>query len=527
MSTAHAIALALACTLALTGFTNDSHAQSAPTARQLLAGKPGKFTKELASLVDEPQRAFADVPNSWDFFIEVGERSRETYDAFYAPRKGEKPTPDAEGNVSQYRDPPGGWPEGFAWPLDGSELWQRDVPPIVFETFRELTASLDEAKILESLDELATRRRFSRPIPEGKLIELLLPELGRSRHVARQCAGRLALAAHDGDQAGMLRAFEHALAMAKPMGRQATLIDHLVAIAIHAMMFDRAQRLALDGRLDPDTIRALLVLFDRDAEILDPRLPIRGERLMFKDTVEWTHTDDGNGDGVVIVNELRSVVSQNQPEPGLFERFAESMALGLLPTKRQTLAEGDRFYSRVEDLASMGYRRRLSEETIEQWVNQIPEKHAILKMLLPAFDRVLASYDQIESERVATKLILSLELHRQTLDEFPATLDDLAPITLGELDIDPEWLAEFRYVRGNRGAQTLLRNANDTQPDGNPRAPITLAAAGYTLYALGADGLDDGGARSPDDGHRAVALRRSSASAPRRDVVYVPRGSDD
>jgi hypothetical protein len=489
-------------------------------------GKPGKFVDELTAMVEGPQRAFSKDPNSWEFFVETVRDARVVYDGFFAPRKGEIAQNQSGENPSPWRSPPAGWPEAFSWPMDGNELWVYEPPDVVWESFRQLMMALDEAKINEALDELVQRRRFVRPNTNGKLIEMMLPELGQARHVSRISNGRIALAARDGDQPGMLRGFAHGFMMSRALSRQSTLIDHLVAIAINNQLLDRMQQLALDGRLEPDTIRALLLMIDRDLELPDLHHSLRGEHLMLEDTVEWTHTDDGAGDGVLIPGEFRTIANERAPEGGILTKFAEAITIGLIPTKRQTLAEAQRIFVRLDELAGLRYRDRIGDQSKDAWIEQIPENQVVLRALLPAFHKAISSFDQLQAELIATKLILAIELHRQTSGEYPATLDELAPISLDELMIDPEWLAEFRYLRRESPERVLEARA----PAGNidpPQDPIKLRASGYTLYAIGIDGQDDGGTRSPTDRHRHFPLYDKTSKQRGRDVVYVPRGADD
>jgi len=87
-----------------------------------------------------------------------------------------------------------------------------------------------------------------------------------------------------------------------------------------------------------------------------------------------------------------------------------------------------------------------------------------------------AQVDQLQVE--ASVIMLALEEHRLDHGAHPEALDDLVPQYLDAVPIDPLTGESFRYVREVEGEA----------------APTT----GYTLYSIGSDMHDDGGAIDPD-----------------------------
>jgi hypothetical protein len=447
-------------------------------------GRPGKFTPQLMRLVEEAQTATEREPNSWDLFLGVVDLSSSLSRDFHG------------GSVPQAAHrAPDGWPQDSSWPVDPSEIYAPNVRPIVADAIRQMIDAQERAGVFTLLDQLSVRKRFVRPLPEGKLVEIQLPELGKARSLARLCAARLMLAADAGDQDECVRAFTHGLVLSRPIAHQVTLIDHLVSIAIQALMLDRASDLALAGKLSPSVIRGMLSAIERESFVPDPLLAIQGERLSFKDSVEWTHTDDGEGDGRIIDDQMRKLTNGGGTDgPTLIERV-----LAGRPGKKETLAQADEFYATMLGYGAMGYRERLAQPPMETLIDQLPKNQVTLRTMVPALDKALASYDRLRMQRAAVKLTLAVMLHEREYGEYPASLAKLRSITLAELDIDPVLLAELRY------------RAIPTQPG---------RAAGFTLYALGYDGQDDGG--TPPEGDAYKALRPAHSGT---DFIYAPRAA--
>ena len=80
--------------------------------------------------------------------------------------------------------------------------------------------------------------------------------------------------------------------------------------------------------------------------------------------------------------------------------------------------------------------------------------------------------------------MLSIEQHRASAGQYPGSLTDLIPAILDELPLDPYSAEGFIY-----------REVSEN-----------LESAGYLLYSVGADGVDNGGTMSADDPSDALTL---------------------
>ncbi len=73
--------------------------------------------------------------------------------------------------------------------------------------------------------------------------------------------------------------------------------------------------------------------------------------------------------------------------------------------------------------------------------------------------------------------MLSIEQHRASSGQYPSSLTDLIPAILDDLPHDPYSAEGFIYRKVSEN----------------------LESAGYFLYSVGADGVDNGGTTSADD----------------------------
>ena len=341
--------------------------------------------------------------------------------------------------------------------------------------FRKVIKLHQDAGLYKRLDELALAKRFVSPIPSGKPIEIGQQWLGDSRGIARLCRARMHFAALDNDQTEFVRAAAHALAIADICKAQAMVIDQLVGGAIDALVFASIREGARDNALSQHTCRELLALLSSRGKKLDVFRGIDAERLWTRDVVEWTHSDDGNGDGrhlPVSTDPGGSFAPSSKPPP----RFnIENLASIGKPTKKQTTQALDEFYAVSRKLAHATLRERATMQTPAQYLDTLPKKFVVVKVLGPSLERYIKVADRIELELAGTRITLALELHNMSHSGYPLSLSVLDP-PLATLHIPGSWMPEIVYKR--------------FQPGEDPAPPGTRP---YLLYWIGLDNTDDHG----------------------------------
>jgi hypothetical protein len=432
------------------------------------AGSSVDYAKKMEELVASRQAADAHQPNMWDEFAGVIVMSQESTRAYYETLY--------DSNVPiNANNAPSGWPAGWSWPPQTSDVLSANAPDIVLMHTRAIIAAHEQAGVFERLAALRDQRHFVRPIPSNeKLLNILLPELGNARALTRTGTARQRLAHQAGDDATMLASFEGTLTLARALGRQSTLIDRLVAVAIRAMAFQELRTELLERPPGEATLVALLRTLDQLDSEPGLELSLEGERLFAMDTIQWTHTDDGRGNGRFIptaVGPLGGVGGGGLPMPS---SSIGNLAGFVMPSKKETTRVFNEFYDTAISQSSLTPSERAAGgRTFEAWIEALPKFQVLPKLLLPAVDKAMISADNSSLDVASTRLMLAIEIHRARTGKLPASLADLVPGILPALPVDP-W-----------------------NPDGFVYRPDASQRTGYVLYSKGADGVDNGGTYDP------------------------------
>jgi hypothetical protein len=294
----------------------------------------------------------------------------------------------------------------------------------------------------------------------------------------------MVLAAQDGDIKEFVAAARQALTLGDICKRQTTMIDHLVGAAADSMVAQAVRDAARAGKLTPEACRELLAAFAAWRPY-DAVLGVKAEHISARDIVEWTHSDNGRGDGKLVPKLVRSLAGGGGGDADP----ARSLALLFGPSKKQTLDKFAELYTAAEAQAAMPLRMRqgLGENTFDVMVDRVSPRYVLVRMVTPAFGRYLAMRDQLEVDIAGTKVMLALELHRAAKGAYPADLAGLDP-SPEALGVPKGWASELRYRPFKAGED----------PDGRA----------YLLYWIGLDGADHGGKAQ---GRTQAPMSRSAA----------------
>lgn len=367
---------------------------------------------------------------------------------------------------------PGDLPQGSGWPVDYSMLGDPQVHPTVYQASLAAIEYANQDGLFAELDNLAAAPRAVWPKPSSPLFENLFPGLGQSRNLARMGAARMDLAAARGDWDEFARAFEHTLGVSRVCDAQGFLISKLVSIAIDSLALDRARSILATAAVPEATLARLLRAMDSSA-----RAPfadsIEAERLGMMDVIQNVFTDDGRGDGMIILSKFRTMTGEAPPAgPGSWRII--NVAGLLLPGKEATTAKCDELFDGITSYAAAapGARSALDFQP-DRWVDELPRKFAPLKVLAPAFGRAVGARDQHASLWEGTRVMLGVEIYKRRHGQYPESLAQLVPAILKEIPADPFNPGGYRYARLAPGEDAM--------------------GAGYTLYSVGADGKDEKG----------------------------------
>lgn len=438
------------------------------------------YAGDINTLVASYQKDAESQPDAWADLMALIDKSKQVHEAARTSRTGEfanlLPDPSLLRSMKP-ADP------------ESPEMKSENI-----EAARKLLDDLHAQGVFKDLDAFAPRMRAVRKLNAngGMMIEILLPDLSSSRQLARANAARYHLAVLRGDTDEAARAFESGLALGRFFMQQGILIDRLVGQAIMSLHMTAMQE-TIDKIADEATLKRLLAALDRQTKTPPVVLSLETERRCILDTIQWTFTDIGNGNGYLSPQRLATVQSlSGNRMPGA------QMFLGILMADRKdtTRAMNTYFDQMVNYSALPRYERSKSTFQPDVEVEQLSQRYLMLELLLPAFSSALNTDDRLKMDIAGVKTILALEIwRRRHAGEPPAKLDDLEPQILSELPVD--------VFTGKPLGYKVLAPGSDA------------AGRRYLVYSFGSDGVDDGGVEMPDKpgetGNRFKAVSHTSA----------------
>lgn len=343
--------------------------------------------------------------------------------------------------------------------------------------------ALDDAEatdLFSTLDTIAAGPRAVRPINvQGPLINLLLPELRDARDIGRLSAARAHLAAQAGDDDQAVRSIEHGLAIARHFRVQATLIDHLVGLAIQAVIIQSIDVwLTSDHPPSADTLAALAAAMDRQHSTHTVADAIKSESIWAVDMIQWTHTPGGRP----IPTAFATNVGAN---PGGFAGSltaappaVANLAGFIMPSARET----QRILTDIYDaFAIHAATPRADRGDIDAEFDRLLSKNWLAEVLVPAISKASDSGDLAHIHWNLTRTAIAIQLHRARTGALPTSLADLTDPNAPSFTKDPVTKAAPLHYRPN------------PHPDANPTTPPD-----FVLYSIALDCADDNAAPTPD-----------------------------
>lgn len=329
----------------------------------------------------------------------------------------------------------------------------------------------DEKGLTRRLDEVAASGKAVRPMMDTTqqiMIEMLLPELGTLRNMARALRARMVLARNEQDWSLYAESLEHGLAIGRIEMAQSTLIDRLVGVAIRSLMFTQLQEDLVEKRLPAEALEGVKAAIDRQSRVAPVTHAFDAELLMQLDALQWTHDRRGR----IILSRVRQLDFSGGQGPAIM-----NLASIVLPRQIETENWFRAFNERVKAEATLPVAERIALERKGQGTGQAYEstwRTVIQDLLVPAYGSAIRSDDQLQLQELGTRVMLAIEQYRLASGAFPEALSDLAPQWLSESATDPYspdgTLLGYRVIPAAEGT-----------------------AASYVLYSVGYDGEDNEG----------------------------------
>ena len=371
----------------------------------------------------------------------------------------------------------------FDYDAARADLKEQEADSAYFrpETYDELDAhrrmaiasleTWDEKGLTRRLDEIAASGKSVRPLPDTRetmMIDILLPELGTFRNLAKALRARMVVARDAGDWALYAKSFEHGLAIGRHEMSQVTIIDRLVGVAIRALMFAQL-RDDLVARAVPDDACAMLQdALDRQGKTAPLAHSFDAELNMHLDAVQWTHDRRGR----VILSKVHQLDYSSGPGPSII-----NVASIAFPRRAQTEQWFRDFNekTKADAVKPVAERVRDARNGISTEYYTPSWNTVVQDMLVPAYGSVIRTEDQIQLQELGARVLLAIERYRHATGKLPESLESLTPQWLAEPATDPY------SIEGN-----LLGYRVFSEPDEQGRM--------FVLYSIGYDGKDNQGA---------------------------------
>lgn len=321
----------------------------------------------------------------------------------------------------------------------------------------------------------------------GPLLSMLLPETRLIRMLAYARIASLYLAVLDRDSAETVHALDETLLLARALTYQPLLVEQLIGQHIAVEVSTRLRDAISHKDCDQQTLSHLIDSYRRHLPLGSLTIGVESERLLFHDTIQNLFSDNGRGNGRLLFSQLDDVGIMNigdisdmswSPFGGRESFPAIANVAGIaFADRKETVGVIDRYFDAFIRQATMSREQRLADPFDDSEFRQLNWRHPIPKLLLPAITKAIDERDGVECQIAGTILMLSIEQYRASSGHYPGSLIDLIPAILDELPRDPYSAEGFIYRKVSEN----------------------LESAGYLLYSVGADGVDNGATMSAED----------------------------
>lgn len=301
------------------------------------------------------------------------------------------------------------------------------------EAISELDAALANA---------SQAHRFACPVETGFDPLSGLQDYGaEARGLARLLSARTMVSIHEGDFAAAADNVDRLVTVSLPFAQHPTLLGRLIAVAIANLAMTGARRVALTTD-DPRVLGALARAVDRSTGMLEMRFVLEGERLV----------------------SLHHILYRFGPVASRKNEYLLLQAPML-----------EEFYDRAIEWVSTPVEERTGPSP-NTWADNLSDRlYPTVKSIVPSIDRFPFVDAEFDHFIMGTRLVIAIRRFALEKGELPADLNALVPGYLAAVPSDPFSEGGFVY---------------------SPEADAHTGAA-FTLYSLGADGVDNGGLPPP------------------------------
>jgi len=293
------------------------------------------------------------------------------------------------------------------------------------------------------------------------LVGEIMPSLSKYKEFARRLDSVIALRTYNDDFEGALDDCLVLERFGNHLSGKGLLIEQLVGIAIEAMAMDRTLEVVDKLDVDADALQNVQEELDMIYAKQGPIVNLDGEKAFWYDCVQQTFTDDGEGNGRMLIRGLPLTV-------GNWKEAVSGFVSGY-PDRKEVISKIDRYFESAANLSETipwELRGKAGEGDKQNWA-EIGTDSLMLSMLGPAHGKVGELSWRLRQEQVALITVLGVLRYKEYIGRYPTGLDELV------------------------GAGYISQLPRDFYSDGPMGYKIT--DDGFMLYSVGFNFEDDGG----------------------------------
>lgn len=344
--------------------------------------------------------------------------------------------------------------------------------------------------LFEQLNRVASARYAVLPaVPDSRVLDWMFTEIGAARAICRANAARMYLAYEIDDHRERLEAFDQILALGQLCTRQYTLVWHVAGRAMYAFAIYELRREMIEKPVTAEQAAEFEATLGARLPVVDIELAFEGEHLQALDVLQAIYTDDGRGNGRLLLTQLNKLqqggdpMTAELPKDSWLSYKAANLAGLFAVDRREQKQMVDDYYANCRRFSKLAWQERDTDpNNPDDYLDGLTTTRGFfIGIMGPSCQRALQSRDQLDLELAGTILMLRIEAHRARTGEYPASLADLdrsGDPPDRDVTLDPFTRLPFGYRRIDAAAD----------PGKRP----------YLLYSLGRDLTDDGGEEARD-----------------------------
>jgi len=243
------------------------------------------------------------------------------------------------------------------------------------------------------------------------------------------------------------------------------LIEQLVGAGIEALALGEILKVLDRTNVPAETLKIVQGELTRQFEKREPVINPEAEKVFWFDQIQRNFTDDGRGDGRVLLHGL----------PYAMKDWKDFVALlhFSYPSRKEIVANINSYFEEIDGFCEKTPSELKNLGIYENKIDKLEQTGPLLLRILGhAFIRVSLTTWRLETHRRGVLAIVAVMRYRKALGQYPDNLEELA--STGYLEILP--------IDPFSGNPLLYRRTDD----------------GFTLYSIGMDFKNDGGVLGRD-----------------------------